>query len=345
MRSAHVLRPVAAALLVAILSAAPAAAQGRGRGKGKGDSPHEQIATADPITSSPATPQSRAAYLGSWLDDASVVGPAAVWAAVSFVAAQGGYFSFPIADLVIGATPRSHFGVSIPVSHIDDGAGGTGASVEQAFFYGKWRLRDASQADGRLGVAVAPVLEILRSDVDGSQQVSVGVPVNLEVRHGAMRAYGSVGFFSRGALFQSAALEVVASPRVAITGSIGHTYSIASDPLIVESGRHRTDLGIGASASVTRVGGRPSRGRCEDREIAGAEIGYRQRAGRRTRRLKRGDLGRQPQMPEDPSDHRGLLDERHQAQPPAAARTSQHVQPERALHQRRPLPPAGAGVG
>lgn len=46
-------------------------------------------------------------------------------------------------------------------------------------------------------------------------------------------------------------------------------------------------------------------------------------------------------MSEDPLDHRGLFDERDQAQTAAAAGTRQHVESEGARHQRRPRPTAG----
>jgi hypothetical protein len=206
----------------------------------------------DPATTSPATPESRAAYLGSWLDDASVVGPGAVWAAISFVVAEGGHYYFPVVDVAMGATPRTQAGLSVPISRIPEGDG-TGASLGQAFFYAKWQLRDAAARDGRLGVAITPVLEISRSEIDASQELSVGIPVNLEVRRGAVRAYGSVGFFTRGALFQSAALELTASPRVSVTATIGHTYSTSADSIVDPRGRHRTDFGLGTMVSLNQA--------------------------------------------------------------------------------------------
>lgn len=245
-------RSCALALAVALTaSAAEAQGRGNGRGRGRNGDPVQEV-TADPVISSPATPQSRAAYLGAWLDDASVVGAGALWAAVSFVAAQGGQFSFPVVDMAMGTTRRTQAGVSVPVSHLDDGNGGTETSVSQAFFYAKWQLRDASAAEGRLGVAVTPVVEMSQPDLDSSQGVSIGVPINLEVRRGAIRVYGSAGFFTRGALFQSAALEITASPKVVVTGTIGHTYSTSDDPLIDPDNRHRTDLGVGTMVMLNR---------------------------------------------------------------------------------------------
>jgi hypothetical protein len=45
-------------------------------------------------------------------------------------------------------------------------------------------------------------------------------------------------------------------------------------------------------------------------------------------------------MAQNPLDDGGLLDQGDEPQPPVAPGTGQHVEPERALHQRRPQPPA-----
>jgi hypothetical protein len=57
---------------------------------------------------------------------------------------------------------------------------------------------------------------------------------------------------------------------------------------------------------------------------------------RRARRARRRDLRRHAQMPQDPANHGRLLDQRDHTQAPATLRTRQHVESERALHQRRP---------
>lgn len=201
------------------------------------------------VTGSPATPDSHTVYFGSWLDDASVVGRSAVWAAMS-VGRAGGTVAFPVLDMAIGTTPRSQAGISVLVSHVAQGSDTTN-SADQVFVYAKLLLRDASRAADRLGIAITPVVEISRSELDGSQQVSVGTPISLEVRHGGMRVYGSAGYFSRGALFESGALEISASRRFTVTGTIGHTYSTDGDPSLVSAGRHRTDFGIGVTTAMT----------------------------------------------------------------------------------------------
>jgi hypothetical protein len=234
--------------LAALFAAVPANAQGKGNDKGRGQnaSSPERGVTGDPETASPATPQSRAAYLGSWLDDATVVGAGGLWGAVSFVAAEGGQRFFPVIDMAMGTSAATQAGISVPVSQTDD----TGALVTQAFFYAKWRLRDAEHTRNHVGVALTPIVEMSRSSVDASQDVSFGLPVNLEVRRGSTRAYGSVGFFTRGALFQSVAVEFTASPAVTVTASAGHTYSTSTDALVDPNSRHRVDVGLGTSVTI-----------------------------------------------------------------------------------------------
>jgi hypothetical protein len=142
-----------------------------------------------------------------------------------------------------------NIGASMPIYHFDDGTGNAQSGVGETLLYGKVRLRDASKANGRLGVAIAPVVEIAS---EASQGLSFGVPVSLEVRGDSYRVCGSGGFFTRGALFGSGAIERTVSRRVTLTGTIGHSFSTASDPSgDPVDGRHRTDLGIGASISVT----------------------------------------------------------------------------------------------
>lgn len=242
--------------LALLIGALPAAAQGNGKkgsppGQSKSQAPPP---AADPETSSPATAESHAVYVGSWLDDASVIQQGSVWVAISTGYWRFGparQIDFPVIDTALGTGKRVNVGASLPVYHFDDGTGNAQSGVGETLLYGKVRLRDASKADGRLGVAIAPVIEIAS---EASQRLSFGVPVSLEVRGDGFRVYGSGGFFTRGAVFASGALERTLSRRLTLTGTIGHSYSTASDPSgNPVDGRHRTDLGIGASAAVTRA--------------------------------------------------------------------------------------------
>lgn len=59
---------------------------------------------------------------------------------------------------------------------------------------------------------------------------------------------------------------------------------------------------------------------------------------------RRWNPDRHTEMPQDAADHHRLLDERHEAQPPAASRACQHIEAKRPRHQRRPRGTApGAG--
>jgi len=238
-------------LAIAVLvMGSPASAQGNGKkGSPPGQSPPP---AADPVTSSPATSESHAIYVGSWLDDASVIQQGSVWVAISTGYWRSGLarqVDFPVLDMTVGTGRRMNIGASMPIYHFDDGTGNAQSGVGETLLYGKVRLRDASKANGRLGVAIAPVVEIAS---EASQGLSFGVPVSLEVRGDSYRVYGSGGFFTRGALFGSGAIERTVSRRVTLTGTIGHSFSTASDPSgDPVDGRHRTDLGIGASISVT----------------------------------------------------------------------------------------------
>src|SRR4029453_15472674 len=149
--------------------------------------------------------------------DASVLQQGSVWVAIST-----GYWrcglarqvDFPVLDTAVGTGKRMNIGASMPIYHFDDGTGSAQSGIGETFLYGKVRLRDASKANGRLGVAIAPVVEIAS---EASQGLSFGVPVSLEVRGDSYRVYGSGGFFTRGALFGSGAIERTVSRRVTLT--------------------------------------------------------------------------------------------------------------------------------
>jgi hypothetical protein len=73
------------------------------------------------------------------------------------------------------------------------------------------------------------------------------MPVNLEVRHGDARVYGSAGYFSRGSIFASLAADFPVTSRIFINGTFGQSYAHA--------GTHQTSLGVGASLGLTSTSG------------------------------------------------------------------------------------------
>jgi hypothetical protein len=98
-----------AVVTVAALVGAPAAfAQGRGKGLGKG---RGSTPSASPPAAAAAAPIAGFRQFGAWLDDASLVEPGTVWAAMPlghFRLAGGRQTDFPTADAAFGLTARMH---------------------------------------------------------------------------------------------------------------------------------------------------------------------------------------------------------------------------------------------
>jgi hypothetical protein len=142
------------------------------------------------------------------------------------------------------------------VYHVPEEFGPPTSGVGQYFFYGKISLIDPAKSSTRLhsfGIAISPLVEVTSSvfETDGQQHVSWAAPINFEVRRASTRAYGSVGYFSRGALFGAAAIDLAVSPTITLTPSIGHTFSTSADGTSGVS-RHRTDLSVTVSRSLQR---------------------------------------------------------------------------------------------
>ena len=114
----------------------------------------------------------------------------------------------------------------------------------------KVSLRDPTAAGRSFGVAVVPVLEFLSSGSvpEGGGRVFWALPVSVEKRFARCRAYGTAGYFSRGAAFASGALEVPLSAKVTATGVLSHSRSLLDDPVSDVSGLARTRWDAGAGA-------------------------------------------------------------------------------------------------
>ena len=80
---------------------------------------------------------------------------------------------------------------------------------------------------------MAPVIEVLGSGSvpEGDKRVHWALPVAFERRFQRFRAYGAMGYFSRGAVFGSAAVEVPASAKVTLTGALSYARSLETDAL------------------------------------------------------------------------------------------------------------------
>lgn len=253
MRMTH----AASAAILTLLLAATAAAQGK-KGSPPGHLKHPD--PGDAASASPASSSIRSIYLGSWMDDASVLAPGKAWmsASMGYWRLSGSHIiDAPVIDMAVGASRRTQFGFSVPVYHVPAEFGPPTSGVGQYFFYGKISLIDPAATPSTharsIGVAVSPLVEVTSSvfEVDGQQHVSWAAPVNFEVRSGTTRAYGSVGYFSRGAVFGAGAVDVPLSETLTLTPSVGHTFSTTADATGGGS-RHRTDLSLTASRSLPR---------------------------------------------------------------------------------------------
>ncbi len=212
-----------------------AGANGTGVGRVQG-------ATASPATAGSAAASSssstRALYFGSWLDDASVMEPGAFWAGFSsayWKAEAARQIDAPVILAAVGVAPWLQLGGSLPIYHYHDQSGVDAHGIGMVSMYGKVVLKNPAGAD-RFGVAVAPLVEIASGTAN---RLGWALPVNVEARPGRVRVYGSAGFFSRGSIFGSGALELPVTSRLYLTANLGHASA--------GSGEGQTDVGIGAA--------------------------------------------------------------------------------------------------
>jgi hypothetical protein len=240
------------------LCASAAEAQGHrgappGQQKPKGSDPQGGSAPADPASGVVLAPRVRS--FGLWLDDATLAAPRSVWittAATRWLAPAGDGVEAPALNIAAGLTPRTQLSFAIshsrasgpaPDDEVVSGLGNVYAGV-------KVQLRDPMFR--AVGVSLAPTIEILSPDAvsAGMHRVNWIAPLSFEVGHGLTRAYGSVGYFSRGAAFASAALERHVSSRVALTGALLQSWSTSDgdDAEALGLSRSRTDVYGGVSA-------------------------------------------------------------------------------------------------
>jgi hypothetical protein len=250
-------RGAAALLLLAVFSA-PAAAQGNGRGHAYGLA-NRNVSTSAPSGGAAAAgdssiPGTGFRNFGSWLDDATVMedGGGFVSLALSYWRAPSfREIDFPVIDGGLSLNRRVQFGLSAPYYYAAAPGAPAVRGLGDVYMNVKVQLKDPSQH--RAGVAVSPVLEVLSAPLPGdSGRVHWGLPVSVEVRRNGWRTYGTAGYFSRGALFASGAVEVPVSPRAWVTAAISQSHSMKSDDLSFALGlsKNRTDVSGGLAFSL-----------------------------------------------------------------------------------------------
>ena len=258
------------AMLCVLSATTPAEAQGRGNAYGKRNQSASGSGTvptpgapAPSETFQPQPPGTGVRNFGAWLDDASVLPPGRGSLSISF-----GYwktsayheFDFPVADGAIGLTRRVQFGVSVPYYHASEPGGPVARGVGDLYFSTKIQLREPEKS-GSVGFAITPLLEVLSAaPAPDRHRVNWALPANFEIQREGWRVFGSTGYFSRGAIFASGALEIAVSDRAWVTGTISQSHSLERDDLSTALGiaSRRTDasggLGVSLSPNVAVFG-------------------------------------------------------------------------------------------
>jgi hypothetical protein len=170
---------------------------------------------------------------GVWLDDASVLDPRVSWLTVSVQrwaspALHG--FDVPVIDLSVGIVPRLQVSASVPFTQYALPGSPMNGQLGDLYLTGKYVIREP--AEGRVGVSVAPSLEVLSTAATADTALSRmnGVlATSVEWRIDGSRVYGSTGYYTRGAVFAGAALERAVSARLRATGAL--TFSRSTAPI------------------------------------------------------------------------------------------------------------------
>jgi hypothetical protein len=250
--------------------AKPVLAQGHGHGHGAsgpsavGAAPLQQTTAAD------------VRNFASWLDDASIAPPGNGTVNVSF-----GYYrtplfhemDMPVVDGGVGLARRVQFGFSVPYYHLTEGSAPAAHGLGDVYLNAKVQLRNPSAERNGVGFAIIPLVEILNNPRPDQSRVNWALPASVEVQRPAWRAYASGGYFSRGSLFASGAVELTVTEHAWMTCSGSSSYSTKIDPAGQALGlsRGRTDISVGMSyATAPSVALFGSIGRTLSRQDANA---------------------------------------------------------------------------
>jgi len=225
-----------------MLCAGPAAAQGRGRGLGHGS----EEAPPDAIGAG-------VRQFGVWLDDATLSPRGQGWVTVGLGYSRapfGNQWDAPSVDAGFGVSPRLQVAVTAPFSKVTYTDGTKDRGMGDVYGAAKLGLIDPTAKGHSFGLALVPVVEYLSSGSvpEGGSRLHWALPIALEKRFEKFRAYGAVGYFSRGSVFASGALEVPLTARVTATATLSHSRSVKDDPLSdeLDLGNSRSDLSAGA---------------------------------------------------------------------------------------------------
>jgi hypothetical protein len=250
---------VATVGIVVVFALAASDALAQGNGNAYGHSKNRPGAAAQP--SAAGSPELQTAGIstlsfGSWLDDASVIPQGGGTMSVAFSYWRTPSYrevDVPVIDGGVGIAPRVQFNFNVPYYHAGDSDGTVVRGIGDMYVSTKIQLKDPSASDLRIGFALTPLLEILTyAPRPDASRVSWAIPASVELRRERWRTFGSAGYFSRGALFASGALEVALTTRTAVTGTVSRSHSIRRDELsaALGLGQSRTDVSGALSVAL-----------------------------------------------------------------------------------------------
>ena len=190
---------------------------------------------------------------GVWLDDATVLGPHEAWLTLSmqrWASPTLRGFDVPVSGVSVAVVPRMHAFATVPFTQYGYPGTPMDGQLGDSYFGVKYVLR--APDENRLGFAVTPTLELLSTaaTIDtGLSRVNLVLPLSAERRFGVSRAYGSTGYFTRGAYFVAGALERTLAARWMVTGAL--TFARATSPLETSTALGLSHQRLDASGSVS----------------------------------------------------------------------------------------------
>lgn len=198
--------------------------------------------TGSNAPASPSFPQ-----FGVWLDDASLEGRGTARVTIGaglWRTPDGHQVDVPMIDAGYDFTDRVRLSAFVPFYRAQFGEELT-SGLDDLYFSSKIIL--ANGADGGVGLAVSPALEIQNSASATRGRVHWALPISAEVRPvERLRIYGAGGYFSRGAAFGGIAAEWTATARSIVSVSLTHSYAIETGTALTPttSDRHLTAAGF-----------------------------------------------------------------------------------------------------
>jgi hypothetical protein len=256
--------------VVSLTGPAPVTAQGIGHGQppvdpgrrtNSGSTTTTQPSSTQPGTSSTLLPIGsqtgtglRLQTFGSWLDTASVSSPGEAWISISTAYWRSPSLrevDAPAMGVTAGVARRTQIGVSLPYYHVTDRSGFTSRGFGASYVTTKFALSE----NPRIALSTSPTVELLNWSSPEIGRVNFVLPISLQTSAGRTQIYGTTGYFTRGSVFGSGAIEWPVTSKVTLAATMAHSYSVVSDPVSDALGiaRHRTD-GSGAAYYAANSG-------------------------------------------------------------------------------------------